>query len=70
MMCYLHTGESLGVIGQALAGRASFGALFLVWTGFELAWRPFFGGQSNPSTETSETSTAAANKTPTKPVHK
>ncbi|MDX1953826.1 MAG: PepSY-associated TM helix domain-containing protein [Verrucomicrobiota bacterium] len=39
---YLHTGEALGPIGQALAGLASLGSLFLVWTGFALTWRRFF----------------------------
>ena len=36
---FLHTGEVLGVIGQALAGAASLAACFLVWTGLALAWR-------------------------------
>lgn len=40
---FLHTGEALGVIGQTLAGLASLGALLLVWTGFALTWRRFFG---------------------------
>jgi len=39
---FLHTGEALGLIGQGVAGLASLGALFLVWTGFALAWRRFF----------------------------
>ncbi len=43
---FLHTGEALGPIGQAVAGLASFGALFLVWTGFALTWRRFVGRKS------------------------
>lgn len=39
---FLHTGEALGVIGKAIAGLASAGALLLVWTGFALTWRRFF----------------------------
>ena len=39
---FLHTGEALGVIGQALAGLASLGGALLVYTGFALAWRRFF----------------------------
>jgi uncharacterized iron-regulated membrane protein/flavodoxin len=37
----LHTGEALGFIGQTIAGLASLGACFLVWTGFAMAWRRF-----------------------------
>ncbi len=36
---FLHTGESLGAIGQTLAGLASLGACFLVYTGLALAYR-------------------------------
>jgi uncharacterized iron-regulated membrane protein len=39
---FLHTGEALGPVGQAVAGLASLGGVFLVWTGFALAWRRFF----------------------------
>lgn len=53
---FLHTGEALGPVGQALAGLASFGALFLVWTGFALTWRRFFGKKAS----TSATDAAAA----------
>lgn len=35
---FLHTGEALGIGGQTVAGLASFAALFMVWTGFELSW--------------------------------
>jgi uncharacterized iron-regulated membrane protein len=50
---FLHTGEALGTIGQAVAGLASFGALFLVWTGFALAWRRFFGRKPPAAAEIS-----------------
>ena len=40
---FLHTGEALGPIGQAVAGSASLGGVFLVWTGLALAWGRFFG---------------------------
>jgi uncharacterized iron-regulated membrane protein len=36
---FLHTGEAGGVLGQTVAGIASAGATFLVWTGLMLAWR-------------------------------
>lgn len=40
---YLHTGEALGWLGQLVAGIASIGGGFLVYTGFALAWRRIFG---------------------------
>lgn len=45
---FLHTGEALGVLGKAVAGLASAGALLLVWTGFALSWRRFFS-RSKPA---------------------
>jgi uncharacterized iron-regulated membrane protein len=39
---FLHTGEAVGPFGQALAGLASLGGVFLVYTGFALSWRRFF----------------------------
>ena len=36
---FLHTGEEFGILGQTIAMLASLGALFLVWTGFSMAWR-------------------------------
>ena len=36
---FLHTGESLGVIGQTIAGLASLAACFMVYTGLALAYR-------------------------------
>ena len=38
---FLHTGESLGVAGQTIAGIASAGGAVLVWTGLSLALRRF-----------------------------
>jgi uncharacterized iron-regulated membrane protein/flavodoxin len=37
----LHTGEALGFAGQTVAGVASLGGCFLVWTGFAMAWQRF-----------------------------
>jgi uncharacterized iron-regulated membrane protein len=36
---FAHTGEVLGLVGQTIAGLASLGAVFLVYTGFVLSWR-------------------------------
>ena len=38
---FVHTGEVGGVTGQTIAGIASLGACFLVWTGLALGWRRF-----------------------------
>ncbi len=40
---FLHTGEAVGPVGQFLAGLACLGGVFLVYTGFALSWRRFFG---------------------------
>jgi uncharacterized iron-regulated membrane protein len=40
---FLHTGEALGWIGQLLAGLACIGGVVLVYSGFALSWRRFFG---------------------------
>ena len=40
---FLHTGEALGPVGQFIAGLASLGGVVLVYTGFALAIRRFFG---------------------------
>ena len=47
---FLHTGEALGWPGQLVAALASAAALFLVWTGFALSWRRFFGRTQPPPT--------------------
>ena len=38
---FIHTGEAFGLPGQFIAGLASLGGAFLVWTGLSLAWRRF-----------------------------
>lgn len=43
---FLHTGEALGMIGRIIATIAAAAALFLVYTGFALSWRRFFGRQA------------------------
>jgi uncharacterized iron-regulated membrane protein len=40
-MRFLHTGEALGLAGQTIAGIATLGAVFLVWTGVALSIRRF-----------------------------
>jgi len=40
---FLHTGQALGWPGQLVAGLACLGGCFLVYTGFALSWRRFFG---------------------------
>ncbi|HEX8246863.1 MAG TPA: PepSY-associated TM helix domain-containing protein [Pyrinomonadaceae bacterium] len=40
-MRFAHTGESFGIVGQIIAGLASLGGAFLVWTGLSLALRRF-----------------------------
>ena len=44
---FLHTGEAVGKVGQAVAGLACLGGVFLVYTGFTLSWRRFFGRRSD-----------------------
>lgn len=45
---FLHTGQALGWGGQLIAGLACLGGCVLVYTGFALAWRRFFGKKSQP----------------------
>jgi len=49
---FLHTGQALGWWGQLIAGLACLGGCFLVYTGFALSWRRFFGkkSQTEPAT--------------------
>ncbi|WP_426752334.1 PepSY-associated TM helix domain-containing protein [Myxococcus sp. Y35] len=54
---FLHTGEALGLLGQLAAAIASLGGVFLVYTGFALAWRRFFPRRR---TQTSPREEAAA----------
>jgi uncharacterized iron-regulated membrane protein/flavodoxin len=44
----LHTGEAFGFFGQTLAGMASLGGCFLVWTGWSMAWRRFRSWRAAP----------------------
>ncbi len=44
---FLHTGEALGWVGQLIAGLACLGGCFLVYTGFALSWRRFFGRKTS-----------------------
>jgi len=46
---FLHTGEALGWPGRVLAIVASAASLFLVYTGFMLSWRRFFGRKCAPA---------------------
>jgi uncharacterized iron-regulated membrane protein len=38
---FLHTGEALGMVGQAIAGLASAGGALLAWSGLVLSWIPY-----------------------------
>ncbi len=40
---FAHTGEVAGIFGQTIAGIASLGGVFLVWTGLALSWRRWRG---------------------------
>lgn len=40
---FLHTGEAFGLFGKTIAALASAASLILVYTGFALAYRRFFG---------------------------
>ncbi|MEO5716604.1 MAG: PepSY-associated TM helix domain-containing protein [Luteolibacter sp.] len=40
---WIHTGEAGGIAGQTIAGLAASASAVLVWTGFALSWRRFFG---------------------------
>lgn len=50
---FLHTGEALGLVGQLVAGLASVGGCVLVYTGFALSWRRFFGRREKAPAPTS-----------------
>jgi uncharacterized iron-regulated membrane protein len=45
---FLHTGQALGWPGQLVAGLACVGGAFLVYTGFALSFRRFFGRKPAP----------------------
>lgn len=46
---FLHTGEALGWAGQLVAGLASLGGCVLLWTGWALSARRFFGRKAAPA---------------------
>jgi uncharacterized iron-regulated membrane protein len=46
---FVHTGEYYGLAGQTIAGVASLGGVFLVYTGLALAWRRFWGWRARRS---------------------
>jgi uncharacterized iron-regulated membrane protein len=48
---FAHTGEVYGLVGQTIAGLASLGGAFLVYTGLSLAWRRFYTWRSRRSRE-------------------
>lgn len=51
---FAHTGEVLGIVGQTIAGLVSGGGVFLVYTGFALAWRRFRGWLGRRTKSTNE----------------
>jgi uncharacterized iron-regulated membrane protein len=51
---FAHTGEVLGIPGQTIAGVATAGAVFLVWTGLALAWRRWRAWTKRRVLETAE----------------
>jgi sulfite reductase (NADPH) flavoprotein alpha-component len=57
----LHTGEAFGVVGQTVAGLASLGGCFLVWTGLAMAWRRFRSWRRTPKEITAEESAMNVN---------
>ncbi|WP_224363202.1 PepSY-associated TM helix domain-containing protein [Hyalangium versicolor] len=59
---FLHTGEAFGWVGQLIAGLASLGGVFLMYTGFALSWRRFFrrGTRVAPSAGSSSSAPASA----------
>ena len=57
----LHTGEAFGFIGQTVAGLASLGGCFLVWTGLAMAWRRFRSWRRTPKEFTVKESVMNAN---------
>jgi len=60
----LHTGEAFGFAGQTVAGLASLGGCFLVWTGLAMAWRRFRSWRRIPKEFTAEESVMNVNNQP------
>ena len=54
-MRFAHTGELGGLMGEAVAGVASAGGAFLVWTGISLALRRLAAWRARRSAQASET---------------
>ena len=52
---FVHTGEYYGILGQTVAGLASMGAAFLVWTGISLSLRRFSAWRKRRSVVARET---------------
>jgi uncharacterized iron-regulated membrane protein len=48
---FAHTGEVYGLVGQTVAGLASLGGAFLVYTGLSLAWRRLYSWRGRRSRE-------------------
>ncbi|EDY85214.1 hypothetical protein VDG1235_4849 [Verrucomicrobiia bacterium DG1235] len=46
---FLHTGEAFGLIGKIIATLATAASLILIYTGFALSWRRFFGQRKSRS---------------------
>jgi uncharacterized iron-regulated membrane protein len=46
---FLHTGGAFGLPGKIIASLATAASLVLVWTGFALSWRRFFGKRRQPA---------------------
>jgi len=57
---FLHTGEALGIVGQTVAGIASFAALFMVWTGLALSWRRLMNFLARRRRQREDAQTASA----------
>jgi uncharacterized iron-regulated membrane protein len=60
---FAHTGEVAGIVGQSVAGLASLGGAFLVWTGISLALRrlrAWLGRRSGASVQSPEPLTETA----------
>ncbi len=57
---FVHTGEYYGVAGQTVAGLASLGGAFLVWTGIALSWRRFTAWRGRRQTKTAPVGELAA----------
>lgn len=57
-MRFAHTGELGGLAGEAVAGLASAGAAFLVWTGISLGLRRFAAWRGRPRAVQEETTVA------------